>query len=53
MIQNNRMSHRVTVMINDELVKKIRTLQAKKIKDSASSVSFSSVLNQLLRDNLK
>ena len=40
----------VTIMIDDDLAKKIRLLQAKQI---AKSVSFSRVLNDVIRKNLK
>ncbi len=47
------MSKRVTIMIDDDLDKKMRMLQAKMIQSTTSSVSFSNVLNQVLRDSLK
>ena len=47
------MAERKTIMIDDELVKKIRMKQAKKIKETASSVSFSSIINEMLRDCIK
>jgi hypothetical protein len=47
------MSKRVTIMLDSDLDKKMRLLQAKKIQTTTSSVSFSNVLNQVLRDSLK
>lgn len=47
------MVKRVTIMIDDELSKKIRIIQAKMIKDTTTSVSFSKVLNEVLRKGLK
>jgi hypothetical protein len=47
------MSKRVTIMLDNDLDKKIRLLQAKKIQTTTSSVSFSKVLNQVLRDSIK
>ncbi len=47
------MSKRVTIMLDIDLDKKIRQLQAKLIQNTSSSVSFSNVLNQVLRDGLK
>ena len=47
------MSKRVTIMIDDDLDKKMRMLQAKKIQSTTSSVSFSNVLNQVLRESLR
>jgi predicted CopG family antitoxin len=47
------MSKRITVMIEDEVIEKLRILQAKQIKESASAVSFSQVINDVLKKNLK
>lgn len=47
------MSKRVTVMIDDNLDKKIRTLQAKQILQEQSSVSYSQIINEQLRKVLK
>ena len=43
----------VTVVIDDEILKKLRTLQAKKIKSSMKTVSFSKIVNEILRQGLK
>ncbi len=47
------MSKRVTVMIDDDLEKKLRLLQAKEITKTVQSVSFSQTLNDILRKSLK
>ncbi len=47
------MAKRVTIMLDDDLVKKLYEKQAKQIKESLKSVSFSSVLNDLVRKGLK
>jgi len=47
------MSKRVTIMLDMDLDKKIRQLQAKMIQNTSSSISFSRTLNQVLRDSLK
>ncbi len=47
------MSKRVTIMLDNDLDKKMRLMQAKMIQTTVSSVSFSNVLNQVLRDSLK
>jgi len=47
------MSKRITVVLDDELVKKLRNLQAKMINKSSKSVSFSRVINEVLRKALK
>ena len=44
---------RITVMIDDDLVKKLHEIQAKQIKESKASVSFSNVINEVLRKGLK
>jgi predicted transcriptional regulator len=47
------MGKRVTVVLDDELVKKLHEIQAKLIRESESSVSFSRVLNEQVRNSLK
>jgi len=47
------MSKRVTIVLDDELVKKMRNIQSKKIVKSKKSVSFSYVINEVLRKVLK
>ena len=49
----NVMSKRITVVLDDELVKKLRNVQSKKIGKSKKTVSFSSVINEELRKSLK
>jgi len=47
------MSQRITIVMDDDVVKSLRQRQAKLIKDSPKSVSFSRVLNETLRNGLK
>ena len=47
------MGKRVTIVLDDDLVKKLREKQAKLIKESTKSVSFSSVVNETLRKGIK
>jgi hypothetical protein len=47
------MGKRITVVLDDDLVKKLREKQAKQIKESVKSVSFSRVLNMTLRKCIK
>jgi len=47
------MSKRVTIMIDEDLDKKLRLRQAKIIQQEASSCSYSRVLNETLRKVLK
>ena len=42
------MSKRVTIMISDDLDKKVREKQAKMIRASSTSVSYSRVINEVL-----
>lgn len=47
------MGKRITIVIDDDLVKKLREKQAKKIKESSESFSFSRVINETLRKSIK
>jgi hypothetical protein len=47
------MAKRITIMIDDDLDKKVRLIQAKEITKTSSSVSYSRVLNDVLRKQLK
>jgi len=47
------MAKRVTIMLDDDLDKKIRLRQAKLITEKQTSYSFSRVMNELLRKVLK
>lgn len=47
------MPKRITIMLDDDLSSKIRKIQAEQIKKSEDSVSFSHVINEILRRELK
>jgi len=47
------MSKRVTIMIDDDIDKKLRLRQAKTIQQTQTSVSYSKILNEILRKALK
>ncbi|HUT05074.1 MAG TPA: hypothetical protein VMW74_00055 [Nitrosopumilaceae archaeon] len=47
------MAKRVTIMLDEDLDRKLRLVQAKAIQSTNSSVSFSSTLNEVLRNGLK
>jgi hypothetical protein len=47
------MGKRITITMDDDIVEKIREIQASKINSSIRSVSFSHVVNQILKDALK
>jgi len=46
-------SRRITVMLDDDLLKKLRVIQATKIRKSENSVSLSRVINEILEEGLK
>ncbi len=48
-----QIAQRITIMLDDDLLKKLHEVQAKQIKVSTKSVSFSAVLNETLRKSLK
>ncbi|MFB5632935.1 MAG: hypothetical protein ACE5Q9_06375 [Nitrosopumilus sp.] len=47
------MAKRVTIMIDDDIDKKLRLRQAKLIQQEQSSYSYSKVLNETIRKVLK
>ncbi|NND87282.1 MAG: hypothetical protein HKM23_08200 [Nitrosopumilus sp.] len=47
------MAQRITIMLDDDLVKKLRLKQSQIIQKSSSSASFSHVVNESLRACLK
>jgi hypothetical protein len=47
------MGKRITIILDDDLLKKLHEIQAKLIKQYTKSVSFSRVLNEVLRKRLK
>lgn len=44
---------RITIFLEDETEKKLRMLHAKKIMKTKKSVSFSKIVNETLKRNLK
>jgi hypothetical protein len=47
------MGKRITIVLDDNLLKKLRVIQAKKITKAENSVSFSSVINEELKKCVK
>ena len=47
------MAERISIMLNSDIAKKLRNLQAKKLRESTSSVSFSRIVNEVLERGLK
>jgi len=46
------MARRVTIMIDDDLDKKLRSIQSKTIQSTSSSFSYSKALNETIRKKL-
>jgi len=42
------MPDRISFMLDDDVAKKLRTIQAKMIQEESASVSFSKVINKVL-----
>jgi len=47
------MAIRITIMIDEDLQKKLRVLQSKKIRVSRKNISFSQVINEVIQKGLK
>ncbi len=47
------MGRRITIVLDEELEKKLRLIQSKFVKNSVKSISFSHVLNLVLEEGLK
>jgi uncharacterized protein (DUF4415 family) len=47
------MRSRITIMLDNDIAKKLREVQAKRIKDTSEGVSFSKVINDILREAMK
>jgi predicted transcriptional regulator len=47
------MGKRITIIVDDDLVKKLHEIQAKQIRQYKKSVSLSHVMNEVLRKSLK
>ena len=50
---HNEMLRRITIILDDDLLKKLRNKQAKLLKTSNGSVSLSRVINDYLKYSLK
>jgi len=47
------MSKRITIILEDAMIKKLRKRQAKVNKESIGSVNFSRIVNEALRQHFK
>lgn len=52
-VTSDNMAERITIMLDGGIAEKLRDIQAKKIKESQSSISFSRVLNDALEEGLE
>lgn len=52
-VRRYEMSQRVTIMLDDDIVRKLRTKQAKLLQENKGAVSFSRVINETLRPCFK
>lgn len=43
------MKKRITISLEEKIIKNLRQKQAKKIKETSTSVSFSAMINQTLK----
>jgi len=44
---------RITLNLDDEVYKKLRQIQANEIRNTSDNVSFSKIINEVLRKTLK
>ena len=47
------MTKRITIILDDELGRKLRKIQAKMIQKENKSISFSYVINSMLKNSIK
>jgi len=47
------MTSRKTIMLDEDIEKKIRSIQSKMLKEKNQSISFCYVINQVLEEGLK
>lgn len=46
------MSEKITIVLDDDLIKKLREKQGKEIQKKLTAVSFSKIINDILRKGL-
>jgi len=47
------MGNRITIVLDNDILKKLREKQSKRIKETTKSVSFSRIVNETLRKSVK
>jgi hypothetical protein len=52
-LKNRKQSKRISLMMDEDVEVKLRLLQSKLIRKNQTYVSFSKVVNQFIRKNLK
>ncbi len=53
MLEQKMKGHRITIILEDETVKKLRKRQAKLLMESSKSVTMTSVIKDALKEYLK
>ena len=53
MLESKIEGHRITTILDDDIVKKLRKLQAKLLMGTTSSVTLTSVIKEALNEYLK
>ncbi len=51
--KGEHMAIRITIMLEEDLAKKLRVLQSKKIRATKENISFSQVINEVIQKGLK
>ena len=53
MLEQKMKGHRITIILDDEIVKKLRKRQAKLLVESSKAVTMTSVIKEALKEYLK
>ena len=53
MLEQKMKGHRITIILDDDIVKKLRKRQAKLLVESSKAVTMTSVIKEALKEYLK
>jgi len=53
MLESKMDGHRITIILDDDIIKKLRKRQAKLLMGTTNSVTFTSVIKEALNEYLK
>ncbi len=53
MLEQKIEGHRITIILDDDIVKKLRSRQAKLLMESSKAVTMTSVIKEALKEYLK